>query len=471
MSSSPEPEAPAPVDEARVQARERLRAERTSLQRRRTHQFLATQTAVLAFGAVTVLIVVGLGVLDGAFAALSLGFVAVVGAVTGAGWLLHKRGRSGSSLVVALLYLDSVIGLIFYYFNGEFETPNMGVLLLPIVMAPMFVERRHAWGIAGVQTVLYIVLLGVRANGWLPYGYLLDAPEQIADLGFLIDCLFGFVLCTWGAAFLAGVASLEILTSQKDLEQEVDRQTRRLSRTNAELNDRNRALDEFNAALSHDLKSPLQTALLAAEALIYGRPDLSKEQRDLADIIVNSTSRMGDLTRELLKLSRMGDVLGDGEDVDVKVVLDQVMEDLGPRLAETRAQLMVGGELPHALANPSLLREALQNLVENALKYGDADDPRIRIEAVDAPWGRVAFAVEDNGPGIPEDQRDLVFRPFLRLARDQHRSDGVGAGLAIVQRIVSVHGGRVRVESGSVLKGARFVVELSAYGALETLRD
>ncbi len=85
--------------------------------------------------------------------------------------------------------------------------------------------------------------------------------------------------------------------------------------------------------------------------------------------------------------------------------------------------------------------------------------------------GKAAFAIEDNGGGIPEDQRDLIFRPFLRLARDKERGDGVGAGLAIVQRIVSVHGGRVRVEEGKVLKGARFVVELSAFGVLETLRD
>jgi signal transduction histidine kinase len=400
-----------------------------------------------------------------------LGFVGVVALVTALGWGSYKKEEASTRLVVVLLYLDSVVGLFFYYLAGEFETPNLAVLLLPIVMAPMFADKRHAWGIAGVQTVLYIVLLGVRATDWLPYGYLLDAPEAIADGEFVMVSIFGFLICTWGAAFLAGVASLEILTSQKELTDEVDVQTRRLARTNAELGDRNRALDEFNAALSHDLKSPLQTALLAAEALIWGKPRLSEAQKELADTIVNSTSRMGDLTRELLKLSRMTDVLGDGERVEVRDVLNEVMEDLGARLAETRAELLVAGELPAALANPSLLREALQNLVENALKYGDPDTPRIRVEEVDAPWGRVAFAVEDNGLGIPEDQRDLVFRPFLRLNRDKDRGGGVGAGLAIVQRIVSVHGGKISVEDGVVLKGARFVVELSAYGSQETLRD
>jgi len=354
------------------------------------------------------------------------------------------------------------------------------MVCLLVFMAPLFGDKRHAWGIAIVEIVLYGALLALRAAGTIRYRAVLPEPvpggaealaAQLANDTFVGDSFLGFGLLVLGSAYLAGEASLGLLTSQTELEGEVERATRKLERANAELQDRNRALDEFNSALSHDLKSPLQTALMAAETLIYSRPDLTEEQRKLADVIVNSTSRMGDLTRELLKLSRMGDVLGDGESVDLGTVVQEAMEDLGERLASSRSELLVGGELPTALANPALMREVIQNLIENAIKYGDPDGPRIRIEAAKAPWGRVAFAIEDNGPGIPEDQRHLVFRPFLRLTRDVHKAGGVGAGLAIVQRIVSVHGGSIRVEDGTVLKGARFVVELSAYGALETLQD
>ena len=73
--------------------------------------------------------------------------------------------------------------------------------------------------------------------------------------------------------------------------------------------------------------------------------------------------------------------------------------------------------------------------------------------------GWAAVAVEDNGPGIPEDQRARVFQLFQRLTRDQ-AVDGVGAGLAIVRRIVHVHGGRIVVERGESLGGARFVVSM-----------
>ncbi len=72
----------------------------------------------------------------------------------------------------------------------------------------------------------------------------------------------------------------------------------------------------------------------------------------------------------------------------------------------------------------------------------------------------MALAIEDNGRGIPEDQREAIFRPFVRL--DDQRAEGAGAGLAIVRRIVELHGGAIRVTSGRVLPGARFELELPA---------
>ncbi len=487
------------AEQTRRNFRERQRREADVLERRRTHRFLWAQLwLVMGIGVVFAILGPTLGLMTPDHAAASGWMSLLILLYTWLALRYFQRTQATGRLVLAVLYLDAVVGVFGFFFIGEYETPNLALMILAVFMAPLFGSKLHAWGIASVQLVLYGMLLGLRMAGIVPYAPVLPPPDltefvevhglgltpvsqartedgllaaQLADEGFVGDSFLGFLVLVFGAAFLAGEASLGLVLSKRELEEEVDNATRRLGRANSELADRNRALDEFNAALSHDLKSPLQTALLAAEALIYSKPDLSDSQRQLAETIVNSSSRMGDLTRELLKLSRMTDVLGDGERVELKQVMDQVIEDLGARLAESRAEIMIGGDLPAVLANPSLLREAVQNLVENALKYGDADAPRIRVEEAVAAWGKVAFAIEDNGRGIPEEQRDLVFRPFLRLARDKDRGEGVGAGLAIVQRIVSVHGGRVRVEEGKVLKGARFVVELSAFGAQETLRD
>jgi len=483
-----DPETETPQSELRQELREQA----LTLERRRTHRFLWAQTwIVTTIGVVFVFIGPTLLGLPPWQAERSGWMSLLVLAMTLLAWRIYARTEEHGRIVLGLLYADAIVGTAGFYAIGEYETPNLAMVCLLVFMAPLFGDKRHAWGIATLEVLLYAGLLGLRAFGELPYDSMLPVPipadvpvnaasiaagemlrtAQLANEGFLGDSFMGFCFLVYGSAFLAGEASLGLLTSQQDLEDEVERATRKLSRANAELQDRNRALDEFNAALSHDLKSPLSTALLSAETLIYGKPDLTPDQRKLADTIVNSTSRMGDLTRELLKLSRMTDVLGDGEPVDLGTVFQEAIEDLGERLLMSHAEIMVAGELPTALANPNLIREVAQNLIENAIKYGHSDAPRIRVEEARSPWGRVAFAVEDNGPGIPEDQRHLIFRPFLRLNRDQHRAEGVGAGLAIVQRIISVHGGSIRVEDGTVLKGARFVVELSAYGALGTLQD
>lgn len=493
MDTGPIPE------QTRRRFAERQRREADALERRRTHRFLWAQLwLVMAIGVVFSILGPSLGLMTSEHAEASGWMSLVILLYTWLGLRYFQRTQATGKLVLAVLYLDAVVGVFGFFFIGEYETPNLALMILAVFMAPLFGSKKHAWGIASVQLTLYGMLLGLRMAGLVPYDPVLPAPDltefaqvhhldltqvsqqlteerllatQLADEGFVGDSFLGFLVLVFGAAFLAGEASLGLVLSKRQLQEEVDNATRRLGRANTELNERNRALDEFNAALSHDLKSPLQTALLAAEALIYSQPGLSADQRKLAETIVNSSSRMGDLSRELLNLSRITDSVGDGERVVLREILDQVVEDLGAQLAESGAELMVSGDLPDVLGNPSLLREAIQNLVENALKYGDPDHPRIRVEAAKAPWGKVAFAIEDNGPGIPEDQRDLVFRPFLRLNRDRDRGGGVGAGLAIVQRIVSVHGGRVRAEAGDVLEGARFVVELSAFGALETLRD
>ena len=415
------------------------------------------------------------------------------------GWRVYLRTEEHSRLILSLLYADAVVGVIGYYAVGEFESPNVACVSLLIFMAPLFGPKRHAWGLATLMTVLYGSLLTLRQTGLIGYAPVLPPPDllplvedlpvavwvftrlvseqfghellalQLSDATFVGDSLLGFIILVFGAAFLAGEASLGLVTSQQELEGEVDNATRKLSRANLELQDRNRALDEFNSALSHDLKSPLGTSLLAAEALLFGQPPLTAGQQELAKAIADSSERMGDLVRELLKLSRMDSDLGKWVQIELEETFEAVQADLAAKLQETGAVVQVRGPLPPALGNPSLLREAFQNLLENAIKYGGKDGApaQVLVEETDAPWARVSIAIEDNGPGIPEAERDLVFRPFLQLHRDQGK-DGVGAGLAIVRRIVSVHGGRIRVEEGKTLGGARFVLELPRPGTIDT---
>lgn len=462
------------VKKARAQAQERLTERAVGIERRRTRRFLVAQT--------TIVVAVSLGAAGIYFAGVapdvatfyrSMVVCITTLLVTLGGWIMLRRREVTASLVIGLLYADSAIGVVGYYVMGEYETPNLACVVLLVVMAPLFSNsKRHAWGIATFQLVLYVIMLFAREWDAVPYGWVFPMEAFDATRSqystFFSDSILGFLVLVYGAAFVAGEASLGMLASKAELEAEVDAATTRLARANVELQERNKALDEFNAALSHDLKSPLQTALLSAEALIYGSPRLTEGQMSLAETIAQSTGRMGDLTRELLRLSRLSDELEEWEDVEIEGLVEQVVADLGGRIREAGARIRIEEPLPVALGNASLLREALQNLIENGIKYGAPGHPEVLVRNAQAPWGRVGIAVEDNGSGIAEDQRDLVFRPFLKL-KEARGTEGVGAGLAIVQRIVSVHGGSVHVEDGSSMGGARFVLLLPRPGTLDTL--
>ncbi len=446
-------------------ARDRLRWERASIERVRTRQFLLAQTTLLLIGAS----LAGFAILSGAVSSLifwqSVVFCGVTSLLTGLGWWLFMTRGVTTALVVQLLYVDSVFGLIFFYVAGEFETPAMGILALCIVMAPTYAGRRHVWGVALIQSVLYTGLLACRQFDWLPYGYMVPR-EVVTDLGFVVDSWSSFMLVTWGMAWLAGRASLDILNSQSQLEDQVASKTRELAEAHDELSEANLRLQgtnarlrDFNTAVSHDLRSPLQTLIGRAELLrahVGQRPE--RAQRD-ADALVAAAARMARQVDELLKLSRLQDRLDLSEPVPLDRAMGWVAEDLAERLRSSGARLEIVQPLPAAQGNPELLRELLQNLVENAVKYGDPDEPRVRVQATAVEEGWVGVAIEDNGPGIPPEDRERVFGLFQQLRSGQ---EGVGAGLAICRRILEVHQGRITIGEGVDLGGARFVIALPA---------
>jgi signal transduction histidine kinase len=483
MSAS-EPQTPTPADAARA-ARSLIQAERATIEIARARQFLIAQTTLLGIAIVAVLGSWAIGMLEPLVLTASLTFCAVMTIVSLAGWWWFGRTQHHQPLVLALLYLDSLLGLLFFYVAGEFETPAVAMMFFIIVMAPIYVGKKHAWRLATVQLVVFGSLLAIRhfdlLTDVLPYGSMLPA-EALKNVDFVFDAALSFGIAVFGFAFLAGQASIDIVNSQDQLEREVSSKTHELAaagealqRANAELalanvelaraNDQlhisHGRLEQFNAAVSHDLKSPLQTLMSRAE-LVGMSGGLAPERVErLAGEIVDTAERMAMQIDELLKLSRVGDRLGDLEPVALAEAISLATRDLSDRIRTSGAQIEMVQPLPSAMGNGPLLQELFQNLLENAIKYGAADGAHIRVAAAPAPEGRVAVSIEDDGPGVPERERDRIFGLFKRMSTHK-KVEGVGAGLAIVRRITEVHGGDIRVESGEALPGARFVVTLAA---------
>jgi len=440
---------------------------RHDIARDRARRFLVAQGTIVASIFALLLGAFAFGAMpDGGTLRGSLLMCTFVLALTGAGFVVHRRTLVGTGLVTVMLYADSIVGMVGFYLLGEFETPNIAAVALLVVMAPLFGVKKHAYGVATLLTVLYVGLLGAREWDLLPYGYVFPREAFEATAGqystFVMDSVLGFVMLVYGAALLAGEASLGLLTSRRALEEEVEAATAELALANKELQRRNSALDGFNSTLSHDISSPLQSALLRAELLLTEPPGLDVEQRKTLIELRGSIERMGALTRELYNLSTMTRDLSAMRAVDLRPVVSAVKRDLHGRLLATGASIEVLGPLPTVHGNAALVSEALQNLVENALKYGGAP-PVVRIGGSVTGDGRVAVYIDDNGPGIPERERNRVFRPFVQLGEvPADGSGGSGAGLAIVDRIVSLHDGAIRIEDAPDLGGARFVLELRA---------
>ena len=224
----------------------------------------------------------------------------------------------------------------------------------------------------------------------------------------------------------------------------------------AELRRSNQDLEQFAYVASHDLSEPLRVIAGFVELLARRyRGALDEDADRFIDFIVSGVERMQPLIDDLLADSRAGRARIERSPVDVGTVVRDVLWALGPQLRERRAQVDVG-PLPTVPAERAMLRQIFQNLISNAIKFGDPEHPtvRVRAERIAGGW---RFCVQDNGAGVEPRHAERVFEMFQRL----HSRDvpGSGMGLAIVKRLTERLGGQVSV-TGAEPKGSIFSVTI-----------
>ena len=223
----------------------------------------------------------------------------------------------------------------------------------------------------------------------------------------------------------------------EELEQRVKERTAALEAANKEL-------ESFSYSVSHDLRAPLRAVDGYAQMLVedYGER-LDDEGRRLLGTVRASAEQMGRLIDDLLKFSQVGRRTLSRNPVDMRSLASEVAAELGSAYPKVRVEL---GVLPALAGDRALLRHVWSNLIGNALKYSaQKDAPRVQIS------GRVEgaesiYTVRDNGAGFDMKYYDKLFNVFQRLHREDE-FEGTGVGLAIVQRVVARHGGRIWGES------------------------
>ncbi|MGE0267081.1 MAG: ATP-binding protein [Candidatus Omnitrophota bacterium] len=245
---------------------------------------------------------------------------------------------------------------------------------------------------------------------------------------------------------IASVYIILDITERRQAEQALLRQTEQLARSKTELEQ----LELFSFIASHDLQEPLHkinmmTSLLKKQA----GPDMNEQTRDYLERIERSVKRMGeriDRTRDFSRVVREGKPF---RTVDLGALLRQAAKDLEARLGEIGGITAIDGTFPSVEADEVQLKQMFRHLLENAVKFRRKDVPlKVTIRNVPAEPGYVAVAVEDNGIGFNDAYHERIFRPFESL-HPFPDDEGIGMGLAICQKIILRHGGRIDARSSS----------------------
>ncbi len=298
-----------------------------------------------------------------------------------------------------------------------------------------------------LPVALLAVGLGLRAGiaaGVLAialYGLYIQVEDEDADLLSYVTrattfLLLGGLLGLYAERLRA--ASAEISRANAGLREaqaDAERRSRELARSNADL-------ERYASVASHDLQEPLRMISTYTEVLAEDLgPKLGGDDRESMDFILRGTARMRSLIDGLLQFSRVRPEEMVREETDLGVVVDRALENLAAAVAESGARVEHDG-LPTVRADERAMQQVFQNLFANAIKFRRPDAaPEVRVAArrVDGAW---EIAVSDNGIGLEADLAERVFGLFERL-HSKDRYPGAGIGLALCERIVDAHGGRI----------------------------
>lgn len=253
-----------------------------------------------------------------------------------------------------------------------------------------------------------------------------------------------------------------VMASRDDLDREVaqrQRAERGLRQTLRNLERSNRDLEQFAYSASHDLQEPLRKVMAFGSLLRSEYGEKVKGDGEMyVNAMLNATERMQRLIRDLLEYSRVS-TRGDAFSVvDLNDTLRGVLSDLELRIKEAGGTVDVA-DLPKLQADPTQMRQLLQNLIGNALKFHkDGAAPRVKVYSEAVSEKEVRIFVEDCGIGFDEKFKERIFGVFQRLHSRQEYG-GSGIGLAICRRIVERHGGAITTIS-SPGEGTRFIIRL-----------
>ena len=280
-----------------------------------------------------------------------------------------------------------------------------------------------------------------------------------------------------GGQLIGFLKILQDITERRMIEEELERRVaertaelqesyQTLESLNAKLAASNRELQDFAFVASHDLQEPLRKVMAFGDMLVAQcGAALGETGTDYLRRMQSAAKRMQTLISDLLQFSRVTTKAQPFTRVELRQVAESVLSDLEVRLKQSAAEVELG-DLPAIDADPTQMRQLLQNLIGNAVKFARPElPPRVRIHTEpedagggEARGGRMRLFVQDNGIGFEEIYLDRIFTVFQRL-HERGAYEGTGIGLAICRKIAERHGGSITARSRPG-EGSTFIVTL-----------
>lgn len=252
---------------------------------------------------------------------------------------------------------------------------------------------------------------------------------------------------------------LKEISERRHAEEEVSKLNRQLEQRAGLLEATNKELETFSYSVSHDLRAPLRLINGFAK-ILYDRYNatLDATAQDYLKLIQDGAKHMDKLMNDLLKMGQIGRQELVCRPTDLNSLVGSVLQDLQPECEGRQIDWRIG-ELSSVDCDPGLMRQVFANLLANAVKYTRPREKAVIEVGQVTLEGAPAVFIRDNGAGFDQQYAHKLFGVFQRLHSAQE-FEGTGVGLAIVQRIVQKHGGRIWAQA-EVDKGATFFIALA----------